>query len=82
MQTKVLEYLRMRQDYGGTDQEIAVFLGMPENTARPRRIELTNSGLVVSAGFTRLTKSRRPATVWMIATEAPKESGPTNPPPF
>ena len=48
---------------GLTDQELSMLLDRPENTVRPRRIELHQAGRIQAAG-TRRTKSGRQATVW------------------
>jgi len=48
-----------------TDEEIAIRLNLAGNTARPRRIELVASGLVVQVG-TRKTASGRSAAVWTV----------------
>lgn len=65
MQRRVLEFLRSRPE-GATDEEIARGLAMNPSTARPRRIELADRGMIVEAG-TRPTSSRRKATVWRCA---------------
>ena len=51
--------------HGLTDKEISEVTGLSENTARPRRIELTNAGRIQSAG-TRPTKSGRQAQIWIV----------------
>lgn len=50
---------------GFTDQELSLYLDRPENTVRPRRLELQNAGRVAPAG-TRPNKSGRQATVWTV----------------
>ena len=50
---------------GMTDTELEEKLKMRLQTVVPRRNELVNLGLVVDAGFTRLTPSRRHSTVWV-----------------
>jgi hypothetical protein len=82
MRAKVLEFFRLRKDYGGTDQETADFLGLPENSIRPRRIELVQAGLVIDSGKTRLTQSRRSAVVWIIAECVSRDISPAAPLPF
>lgn len=49
-----------------TDQQIAKRLGLEENTARPRRIELSNKRLIVAAGRT-MTSHGRYASTWKAA---------------
>jgi predicted ArsR family transcriptional regulator len=48
-----------------TDEEIAIRLNLSGSTARPRRIELVQAGLVVQTG-TRKTASGRSAAVWSV----------------
>ena len=63
LQERVLKAIEI---HGGlTDQEIADITGLSPNTARPRRIELTNAG-VIKDGGTRLTKAGRKAVVWVL----------------
>lgn len=50
-----------------TDEQIQERLSLDPSTERPRRVELVKQGLVVDSGKTRLTRSRRPATVWTVA---------------
>jgi hypothetical protein len=49
-----------------TDQQIAQRLELDPNTARPRRIELTNAHRIVEVGRA-LTDSGRHASVWKAA---------------
>jgi predicted ArsR family transcriptional regulator len=49
--------------YPGTDQEIAHRLGIPENSARPRRVELERAGLVRAVNK-KQTSAGRTAYVW------------------
>jgi len=49
-----------------TDEEIAIALGMPGNTERPRRIELMHAGRIVQSG-TKPTASGRQAAAWVVA---------------
>ena len=60
MRGLVLEVLR---DGPLTDEQIAQVSGLSPNTARPRRVELVDAGLVVKAGISR-TKSGRKAVAW------------------
>lgn len=63
LRAKVLAYLQSRKD-GATDEEIGAALHMAGNTARPRRIELVQRGLVRDSGRKRATASGRSATAW------------------
>lgn len=65
---KVLEAIQSERESGMTDEEITHSTWLPANTARPRRIELVEMGLVVDSGRTRLTHSKRKAVVW-VATQ-------------
>ena len=50
---------------GMTDEEIARVTGLNPSTARPRRVELSAAGRVISSGA-RLTASGRMAQVWIV----------------
>jgi len=52
---------------GGTDDEAQVALEMDPSTERPRRIELTQDGLLVETNLTRPTRSGRRARVYVCA---------------
>lgn len=65
LRDKVYELLRHE---ALTDEMIAARLDMNPNTARPRRIELHNMGLIEQVG-TALTVSKRTAALWR-ATKA------------
>lgn len=51
-----------------TDEAIAGILGISQNTARPRRIELCESAHVVDSGDRRKTNSGGLATLWRVTT--------------
>jgi hypothetical protein len=63
---RVLEAIRQAGPAGLTDQEIAVKLGMAENSVRPRRLELCDADppLVVDSGERRETSTDNRATIW------------------
>jgi hypothetical protein len=67
---KVLEVIRGAGQAGLTDKEIAVKLGLAENSVRPRRLELSTPGedgqpaLVVDSGERRETAGGSLAIVW------------------
>lgn len=61
----VLEFITNCADHGATDEEIQRGLNMNPSTQRPRRIDLTNEGLVIDSGEKRLTSSKRNAVVWV-----------------
>lgn len=52
---------------GLTDEEIALGMGWDGSTARPRRVELARKGIIVKAGYCRLTTRGRKAEVWRLA---------------
>lgn len=64
LQRTVFEAIRISA-HGLTDQEIVEVTGLKENTARPRRVELCEAGLITNAG-TRPTTSGRQANVWIV----------------
>lgn len=49
-----------------TDEQIAEALDLSPNTARPRRVELLQGGLIVAVGEAK-TKSGRKAVIWGAA---------------
>jgi hypothetical protein len=66
----VLEAIRAAGSRGMTDQEIAVALGLAENSVRPRRLELSTPPegmprLVFKAAVKRPTSAGNDATVWV-----------------
>lgn len=65
LKMRVLQHLRGYGDAGRTDEEMQDDLDMNPSTQRPRRCELVADGLVKKAGFTRATKSKRQAAVWL-----------------
>jgi hypothetical protein len=66
LREKVFEMIKAYSLTGISDQQLSLVLEMPENTVRPRRIELQKEGRIVSAG-TRPNKSGRGANVWVIS---------------
>jgi hypothetical protein len=52
---------------GATDEQMQADIPMPANTQRPRRVELTQEGIVMDSGRRKLTDSRREAVVWILA---------------
>ena len=71
----VLNYLRACGIAGATDGEGEDATGMSGDTWRPRRVELERAGLVRDGGTTRLTRSGRQATVWMVTAEGVLHDG-------
>jgi hypothetical protein len=65
---RVFEVIRQAGPSGLTDQEIAVKLGLAENSVRPRRLELITERRVADSGRTRDTSTGKPATVWVAAS--------------
>ena len=55
--------LRALRQQPMTDEQIAETLGLAPNTARPRRVELLQAGLIDNVG-TAVTKSGRKAILW------------------
>lgn len=55
---------------GLTDEELATMMGRPQNSVRPRRIELVQAtpAKVADSGRTRKTASGCEATVWVDAS--------------
>jgi hypothetical protein len=68
LRRRVLDHIRQQGEAGATDQEAAAALDMPENTVRPRRLELIAAGLVRDSGRTRPTAASRKAIVYVATT--------------
>jgi hypothetical protein len=66
LQGLVLDALTALGDTGSTDDELEVGLGIKHQTVSARRRELVLKGLVRNSGRTRLTRSKRAATVWVL----------------
>lgn len=64
LRARVYEVIQ-RHPEGLTDEKGVEITGMDQNTYRPRRVELVESGAVIDSGKKRLTKSGREATVWV-----------------
>ena len=60
----VLQYVLAQREKGATDEEIAEATKLRESTARARRVELRDLGVIVDSGQRRKTRSRRLAIVW------------------
>lgn len=63
---QVYGYLEACGPAGATDEEIQAATGMPANTERPRRVELTKALLIHDTGTRARTKSGRTATRWAV----------------
>lgn len=75
LRESVLAFIRARAD-GATDEEIADALHLDANSARPRRIELRNRGLVRDSGDVRPTRRHKMAIVWVVAAAGDDRRGP------
>ena len=68
LRRKVLDAIKERGDYGATDDELQLLLGMDGSTERPRRVELWEKLLIKQKPDTyRPTRSGRLAVVWVAA---------------
>lgn len=54
---RVLDTIAGAGEAGMTDQDIAVALGLAENSVRPRRLELADNGLIKASGQRRETST-------------------------
>lgn len=81
---QVLSFIVGQHAHGATDEEISIGLKMHPDTARARRVELRDAGLVLDSGKRRPTQSGRAATVWVNSTTMQKPaaaaSQPSRPP--
>ncbi len=63
---RVFRFIANREKHGATDDEIyQQFPDLRENSLRPRRIDLVSVKWIKDSGETRLTRSGRPAVVWV-----------------
>jgi len=67
LQAQVLDFIRDQGDYGATDPEVCEQTGLRPDTARARRCELRDAGLVRDSAQRRLTDSGRQAVVWIAS---------------
>jgi hypothetical protein len=72
---RIISYLSARI-LGATDEEMALDLGIPANSLRPRRQELVRMGKVEASANRRLTFSGSDATVWVVCDHEPGEPPP------
>lgn len=64
---RVFEFIKSQAEHGATDEEIQDGLNMSGNSERPRRSRLVELGRVADSHNMRMTRSGRPATVWIVA---------------
>jgi hypothetical protein len=57
----------MDREDGLTTDELARAIGVPWNTANPIRFALWQRGLILATGHKRMTRSGKPATVYVFA---------------
>ena len=67
LQAAVLRFLEERGPRGATDEQIHEALELSGDTARARRCELRDAGLIVDSGRRRKTRTGRRAVVWVKA---------------
>ena len=67
LQAAVLGFVEERGPRGATDEEIRLGLELSGDTARARRCELRDAGLIVDSGRRRKTRTGRRAVVWVSA---------------
>jgi hypothetical protein len=61
---RVLDHITSSGEYGATDVEIQMALGISGDTERPRRVELCDLDLIVDSGRARVVRGRK-HTVWV-----------------
>lgn len=71
LREKVLGAITLAGMTGMSDEDIANFTGMNPSTARPRRCELAEVGLIVDLGERRKTASGRSCVVWFAKSVLP-----------
>ena len=73
LRTKVARFLWNRAQYGATCNEMERLLQLKHETVSARIWELHNRGFIVDSGARRLTRSDRPAVVWVLWLWGPEE---------
>ena len=63
----IIAFLDRQGPLGATAEEMEHGLGLGGSSLRPRLLQLRRDGLVVPAGVTRPTRSKRQAAVWALA---------------
>jgi predicted transcriptional regulator len=71
LRDKVYRMIAVAGRHGMTDEEIQQQGNLSGNTARPRRKELQDLGLIEAAPQKRKNRSGREATVWIKSRNAP-----------
>lgn len=66
---KVFATITYVGDHGATRDEIAIYLGMSQNTVRPRVKELIDGGWVITNGQTRPTQWQHQAEVLVLTAK-------------
>lgn len=66
LRQRVYDFIASQED-GATDMEIASALAMLTDTARARRCELVDAGLIRDSGKTRPSPRGRKSAVWIVA---------------
>ena len=68
--SKILNILTQRGEVGATDEELDDLMGTADSrSSRPARLHLRNDGYVRDSGVRRMTRSDRPAIVWVLTPE-------------
>ena len=67
-EVRVFEFIQAQGERGATDEEIQTALDMTGNSQRPRRGRLVERGHVADSLNMRMTRSGRPATVWVAVS--------------
>ena len=80
LRDRVFSLIRKAGEQGATDDEIERWLSLTHQCASARRNELMKSAVIMDSGKTRLTRSKRAATVWIEAPEGHAYKPPSKPP--
>lgn len=71
----ILRFIRRRGRLGSTDAEAAAATGLIIDSARARRVELRDAGLVIDSGNRRPSPSGRQSTVWVARETSGQPAG-------
>lgn len=75
LRKQVYDFLVQRGDFGATDQEMEVILGISGNTIRPTRISLMDDGWIVDSQKVRRNEAGNECVVWITSEVHANSSG-------
>jgi predicted transcriptional regulator len=68
--TKIIQFLHSKGNYGATCDELEIALNLTHQTASARIADLKRLGIIQESKATRLTRSKRKASVCMLSSSS------------